>query len=130
MAAPPGISSAQQARADAERRRRRGALGVPNFQTYFTSAADFPTRSAIVSELLEPPLVANGIALNSALGSAARIIGPGVGGLILAIWGSAACFALVAVTYIGATAALLMLRSAQFHPKRMARRTVVFKQLA
>src|SRR6266550_3298451 len=40
------------------------------------SAVDFPTRSAIVSELLEPHLVGNGIALNSALNSAARIIGP------------------------------------------------------
>ncbi|HTD80199.1 MAG TPA: MFS transporter, partial [Chloroflexota bacterium] len=57
------------------------------------SAVDFPTRSAIVSELVEPPLVGNGIALNSALNSAARIIGPGVGGLMLSIWGSGVCFA-------------------------------------
>ncbi len=94
------------------------------------SAVDFPTRSAIVSELLEPPLVGNGIALNSALNSGARIIGPGLGGLILAVWGSAACFALVTVAYVGATVALLTLRSDQFHPKRLARRMVVFKQLA
>ncbi|MGI9147045.1 MAG: MFS transporter [Chloroflexota bacterium] len=94
------------------------------------SAVDFPTRSAIVSELVEPPLVGNGIALNSALNSAARIIGPGAGGLILAVWGSAACFALVTLTYVGGTVALLMLRGDQFYPKRIARRTVVFKQLA
>lgn len=94
------------------------------------SAVDFPTRSAIVSELVEPPLVGNGIAVNSALNSAARIIGPGVGGLILAVWGSAACFALVTVTYLGASAALLMLRGDHFYPKRQARRTLVFKQLA
>ena len=53
------------------------------------SAVDFPTRSAIVSELVDPPLVGNGIALNSALNSGARIIGPGVGGFIVAVWGSA-----------------------------------------
>src|SRR5438128_5743279 len=34
------------------------------------SAVDFPTRSAIVSELVDPPLIGNGIALNSALNSA------------------------------------------------------------
>jgi len=94
------------------------------------SAVDFPTRSAIVSELVDPPQVGNGIALNSALNSGARIIGPGVGGFILAVWGSAACFVLVAVAYVVATGALLLLRSDQFHPKRLARRSVVFTQLA
>jgi MFS family permease len=94
------------------------------------SAVDFPTRSAIVSELVEPHQVGNGIALNSALNSAARIVGPGVGGFILAVWGSAACFGLTTVAYVGATIGLLMLRSDQFHPKRLARRSVVFRQLA
>jgi MFS family permease len=94
------------------------------------SAVDSPTRSAIVSELLDPPLVGNGIALNSAMNSGARIIGPGVGGFILAVWGSAACFGLVAVAYVAATACLLLLRSDQFHPRRLARRSMVFTQLA
>ena len=64
------------------------------------SAIDFPTRSSIVSELVEPGLVPNGIALNSALNSAARIIGPGVGGLMIAVWGSGVCFAVTAVIYV------------------------------
>jgi len=94
------------------------------------SAVDFPTRSAIVSELVEPSLVGNGIALNSALNSGARIIGPGVGGVMIAVWGSGVCFAVTAVAYVGATAGLLLLRSDQFHRKRMAPRTALFRQLA
>ena len=94
------------------------------------SAVDFPTRSAIVSELVEPPLVGNGIALNSALNSAARIIGPGVGGLMLSIWGSGVCFAVTAVAYAGTTVGLLVLRDEEFYPKRRARKTALFKQLA
>ena len=94
------------------------------------SAVDFPTRSAIVSELVEPPLVGNGIALNSALNSAARIIGPGVGGLMLSIWGSGVCFAVTAVAYAGTTVGLLVLRDEEFYPKRLARKTALFKQLA
>jgi MFS family permease len=94
------------------------------------SAFDFPTRSAIVSELVEPPLVGNGIALNSALNSAARIIGPGVGGFVVAVWGSGACFALTAVAYVGGTACLALLRSDQLHPRRMARKTVLVRQLS
>src|SRR6266516_1149264 len=94
------------------------------------SAVDFPTRSAIVSELVEPPLVGNGIALNSALNSAARIIGPGLGGLMISIWGSGVCFAVTAVVYVGTTAGLLALRGEEFYPRRLARKTALFKQLA
>jgi len=94
------------------------------------SAVDFPTRSAIVSELLEPHLVGNGIALNSAMGSAARIIGPGVGGVMIATLGSGVCFAVTAAAYAGTTLGLVALRSAEFYPKRLARKTALFKQLA
>ncbi len=94
------------------------------------SAVDFPTRSAIVSELLEPHLVGNGIALNSAMGSAARIIGPGVGGVMIATLGSGVCFAVTAAAYAVTTLGLVALRSAEFYPKRLARKTALFKQLA
>src|SRR6266536_2646312 len=94
------------------------------------SAVDFPTRSAIVSELLEPHLVGNGIALNSALNSAARIIGPGIGGVMLAGWGSGVCFAVTGVAYAGTTLGLLGLRGDEFHPKRLARKSALFGQLA
>src|SRR6266849_4500020 len=70
------------------------------------SAVDFPTRSVIVSELVGPPLVGNGIALNSALNSAARIVGPGVGGIMIAGWGSGVCFAVTGVVYAGTTLGL------------------------
>jgi MFS family permease len=94
------------------------------------SAVDFPTRSAIVSELVEPQLVGNGIALNSALGSGARIIGPGIGGVMIAVWGSGVCFAATSIAYVAATVGLLLLRPEQFYPRRMAPRTAVFRQLA
>jgi MFS family permease len=94
------------------------------------SAVDFPTRAAIVSELVEPPLVGNGIALNSALNSVARIVGPGVGGLMLSAWGSGVCFAVTAIAYGGTTLGLLLLRGEEFFPKRLARKTALFRQLA
>ena len=95
------------------------------------SAVDFPTRAAIVSELVEPHLVGNGIAFNSALNSAARIIGPGVGGVIVAVWGSGACFALTAVgVRRGPRWASCCCAASEFHPKRLARQTALFGQLA
>jgi MFS family permease len=93
------------------------------------SAVDFPARAAIVSELLEPPLVGKGIALNSALNSGARIIGPGVGGVMIAVWGSGVCFAVTSLAYVAATLGLLVVRSDQFYPRRRAPRTALGRQL-
>ena len=87
------------------------------------SAVDFPTRSSIISELVEPRLVANGVALNSALNSAARIASdPGIGGLLIATWGSGVCFAVTAVVYAFTTLGLFVLKSSEFFLKRLARR--------
>ncbi|HYW88224.1 MAG TPA: MFS transporter [Chloroflexota bacterium] len=94
------------------------------------SAVDFPSRSAIVSELVEPPLVSNGIALNSALNSGARIIGPGVGGLMIATWGNGVCFAVTSLACVASTIGLLLLRGEDFYPKRMAPKSALFRQLA
>lgn len=93
------------------------------------SAVDFPTRASIISELVDPVHVPNGVALNSAMNSAARIVGPGLGGLMIGIWGSGVCFAVTAVVYAGTTFGLLVLRTSEFYPKRLARRAAVLGQL-
>ena len=93
------------------------------------SAVDFPTRATIISELVEPKLVANGVALNSAINSTARIIGPGIGGLMIATFGTGVCFAVTAVVYAATTIGLLLLKSEQFYPKRLAHRSPVLGQL-
>ena len=93
------------------------------------SAVDFPTRASIISELVDPAHVPNGVALNSAMNSAARIIGPGIGGLMIGIWGSGVCFAVTALVYGGTTIGLLLLRGSAFYPKRLAHRAAVLGQL-
>lgn len=93
------------------------------------SAVDFPTRASIISELVEPRLVANGVALNSAVNSAARIIGPGIGGLMIATLGTGVCFAVTAVVYASTTLGLLLLKGSEFYPKRLAHRAPVLGQL-
>jgi MFS family permease len=93
------------------------------------SAVDFPTRATIISELVDPVHVPNGVALNSAMNSGARIIGPGLGGLMIGIWGTGVCFAVTAVVYALTTIGLLVLDSAKFYPKRMALRAPILGQL-
>jgi MFS family permease len=67
---------------------------------------DTPVRQAFVSELVGRELLPNAVALNSATFNTARIIGPAVGGLVIAWLGVGPAFLLNAVSYIAVLAAL------------------------
>jgi MFS family permease len=54
--------------------------------------------------------VPNAIALNSSMVNGSRVVGPSVGGILIAAAGEAWCFALDAVSYIGVIASLLAMR--------------------
>jgi predicted MFS family arabinose efflux permease len=69
-------------------------------------AFDVPTRQAFVSELVGPELLPNAVALNSATFNSARIVGPAVGGLVIAWVGVGPTFVLNALSYVAVLAAL------------------------
>ncbi|TMD22261.1 MAG: MFS transporter [Chloroflexi bacterium] len=79
------------------------ALGV-------NQALYFPARQATVLEMVGRGELASAVALNSTAFNLARIIGPAVGGIVIAAFGVAACFWLNAVSYLGVIAALLTVR--------------------
>jgi MFS family permease len=93
------------------------------------SAFDQPARSVFVSQLVGPRRIGNGVALNSAVANGARIIGPGVGGVMIALWGTGVCFSVAGAAFILAVLGLFALRADQFHPKRQAGRGAVLGQL-
>lgn len=51
------------------------------------SAFDAPARQSFASELVEPELLTNAVALNSASFNAARVVGPALAGLLIAVLG-------------------------------------------
>src|SRR5438105_7347671 len=65
-----------------------------------TNSLDMPTRQAFVVELVGREDLPNAVALNSSLFNLARIVGPGVGGLIIAWLGVAPLFLLNAISFI------------------------------
>ena len=65
-----------------------------------TNSVDMPTRQAFVVEMVGREDLPNAIALNSSLFNMARILGPGLGGLIIAWLGVAPLFLLNAVSFI------------------------------
>ncbi|MDM9384858.1 MFS transporter [Chlorogloeopsis sp. ULAP01] len=77
----------------------------------FISAVDAPARQAFVPDLVERREdLANAIALNSTMFNGARLIGPAVGGLLVASIGAAYCFLIDGLSYIAVIIALLAMK--------------------
>ncbi len=70
----------------------------------------FPARQATVLEMVGRSELASAVALNATAFNLARIIGPAIGGLVIAAFGVAACFWLNAASYVGVVAALYTIR--------------------
>lgn len=91
-----------------------------------TMAFDNPARQAFVSEMVPPSLLPNAIGLNSASFNAARLVGPGLAGLLIGAFGVAPAIAVNAVTYMAVIGALLVMRAAELTPApAVARRGAV-----
>ena len=77
------------------------------------NAFDTPARQAFVSEMVEDRAdLPNAIALNSSMVNASRIIGPSIGGVVIAAVGEGWCFALDAISYVAVIASLRAMRVA------------------
>ncbi len=75
------------------------------------NAFDMPGRQAFVVEMVDSRAdLANAIALNSSMVNAARLIGPAIGGALIAAVGEGWCFALDALSYLAVIGSLLAMR--------------------
>ena len=63
-------------------------------------AFEMPARQTLMVELVGKKDLVNAIALNSAMVNSARVIGPAIGGLLLAFFGPAWCFLVDAMSYL------------------------------
>ena len=79
-----------------------GLLGVVN-------AFDIPARQAFVVQMVGREDLPNAIALNSSMFNSARILGPTIAGMLVALIGEAWCFFANGVSYMAVIAGLLMM---------------------
>lgn len=86
------------------------ALCLIVFLSGTVMAFDIPARQAFIVELVGKPDLPNAIALNSTLFNATRVLGPAVGGAIIAAVGMANCFFLNAVSFLAVLLALALLK--------------------
>ena len=84
-------------------------LGIVN-------AVDMPTRQAFVSEMVPRESLLNAISLNSAQFNASRIVGPGLAGLLIALFGVPPLFLLNAFSFIAVIGGLAAMRVADLVP--------------
>ena len=82
------------------------------------NAFEIPTRQSIFLQMLDHREdLPNAIALNSMLMNGTRLVGPSIGGLLIAASSETVCFVLNAVSYIAVIAALFTVR-VQRRPER------------
>ncbi|WAP53772.1 MFS transporter [Streptomyces sp. S465] len=81
-----------------------------------TNVFDSPARQSLISELVGPEHLANAIAINSTLVNTAKLIGPGLAGVVIAALGVTPCFALDTVSFLAVIASLAALRTAEMRP--------------
>ncbi|HJT55596.1 MAG TPA: MFS transporter [Ktedonobacteraceae bacterium] len=79
------------------------------------NALDMPTRQAFVVEMVGREDLPNAVALNSSLFNMARIIGPGIGGILIAWLGVAPLFLLNGISFIAVLIGLAMIDMQQLH---------------
>ena len=85
-----------------------------------SNAFEQPARQAFVIEMVGRDDLMNAVALNSGMFNAARLIGPAIGGLIIAGFGVKWAFALNAASFIPAMAGLLLMDLSQLHARARA----------
>jgi MFS family permease len=75
------------------------------------NAFDTPSRQAFLVEMVgDRADLPNAIALNSSMVNGSRILGPSIGGVLIAAVGEGWCFAADAVSYVAVIASLLAMR--------------------
>jgi MFS family permease len=86
------------------------------------TVVDNPARQAFAVEMVGTEGMANAIALNSAVFNLARIVGPAVAGVVIAVLGLPAAFLLNAGSYGAVLLGLKLMRTSELHPARRAER--------
>jgi MFS family permease len=111
----------------------RGTIAVPHVIVLsalqgLCNAFDIPARQAFVVDMVEGRAdLSSAIAMNSMIFNSARLIGPSIAGVLIAIFGEGLCFLIDGVSFLAVVGALLAMRVALPEPRNV--RTHVLHEL-
>lgn len=80
------------------------------------NTVDNPSRQSFVVEMVGRDRLTNAVTLNSVVMNAARVVGPGLAGVLIATVGLAICFLANAASFLAVIACLVMMRRADLRP--------------
>lgn len=86
------------------------------------NAVDNPTRQSFVIEMVGADRVVNAVSLNSVIVQSARIVGPALAGVTIAVFGVVPCFAVNALTFAAMIFALWGMDTRRLHAAPVAER--------
>ncbi len=89
------------------------------------NAVDGPARHSLIFQMVGPKDLPNAVALSSSLGTVARILGPALGGAVVAFAGAGVCFALNSASFLAILVCLLALDRGAMLARRHDRRARV-----
>jgi MFS family permease len=99
-----------------------GVIWTLTFGLGVLNAFENPARRGLVTELVEPPDIANATSLNTAVMTGSRIFGPALGAFLVGLIGSGWCFVLNGVSFVAVLVSLLLLDRSELHTPPLAPR--------
>jgi MFS family permease len=83
---------------------------------------DAPSRQNLTFQMVGKDELPNAVALNSSLFNLARIFGPAIAGVVIAVVGTGWCFAINTASFVAVLGALLAMRVSELYPLEGRRR--------
>lgn len=85
-------------------------IGLAAFQGLINSF-DMPGRQSFLVQMVDDRSdLSNAIAINSSMANGARLVGPAIAGMVIALFGEGWCFLIDGVSYFAVIASLLLMR--------------------
>jgi len=94
----------------------------------FTNCLYLPASRAFVIEMVGREDLPNAVALNSSIANLARIVGPGLGGIIIAASSVTLLFLLNALSFLPVIVGLALIRSSELHAQALQRSSAGVRQ--
>jgi MFS family permease len=86
----------------------------------FVNAFDVPIRQSMTVEMVGREDLRHAISLNSMMFNLARVVGPSVAGILIALVGAGICFSIDAVSYVAVIVSLVLMQFVARPPRRHA----------
>ena len=91
-------------------------IGVLAFVLGLNNAFENPARQSFMMELVGPEHLRNAVSLNSTMVNVARVVGPGIAGLMIAAVGTGWCFLINAVSFVAVIYSLTSMDMSALNP--------------